>query len=199
MERETADDQLIVEIASLARDFAMNIVDDDPAEDIAQDVALQCLMKIRAGKWRVEAAALRDFVRRVVRRKAVDLLRRSQAREQRHAEYALEAHAAQTWMSPELAYEERELAEFREQALGRLPALCRRTYLLVREEEETYRNAALRLGVRPTTVSAHIVTAQQRLRNELAERGISEAPRRSRRARRRRRSSPNTARKTVEG
>ena len=184
MEQGTAEDRLIVEIASLARRFAMKIVDEDPAEDIAQDVALQCLMKIRAGQWRVEAAHLQDFVRRVVRRKAVDLLRRSQAREQRHAEYALEAPASQTWMSPELAYEERELAEFHEQALGRLPESCRRTYLMVRDEEETYRSAASRLGVQPTTVSAHIVAAQQRFRRELAARGINAAAGRARRARR---------------
>jgi RNA polymerase sigma-70 factor (ECF subfamily) len=168
------DEQLVVQIASLARGFAMNIVAEDLADDIAQDVALQCWVKIRGGQWRVEAAELRTFVRRVVRRRAVDLLRRSQARDQRHAEYALEASASHhAWMSPELACEERELTEFHEQALGRLPELCRRTYLMVREEEETYQGAALRLGVQRTTVSAHVVSAQQRFRRELAARGIS--------------------------
>ena len=107
----------------------------------------------------------------------MDLLRRSQARDQRHAECALEARASHdAWMSPELANEERELTEFHEQALGRLPDLCRRTYLMVREEEESYQRAALRLGVRPTTVSAHVVKAQRRFRRELAARGIRSRP-----------------------
>ena len=100
---ELKDEDLIVQIASLARGFAMNIVAEDLAEDISQDVALECWVKIREGQWRVEAAELRTFVRRVVRRRAVDLLRRSQARDQRHDEYALEARASQhAWMSPEL-------------------------------------------------------------------------------------------------
>ena len=179
------DEQLIAEIASLARGFAMNIVAEDLADDIAQDVALQCWMKIRGGQWRVEAAELSTFVRRVVRRRAVDLLRRSQARDQRQLDYAREIHESRpAWMSPELAYEERELAEFHEQALGRLPELCRRTYLMVREEEETYERAAKRLGVQPTTVSAHVVSAQHRFRRELAARGINPHFRRPARLRR---------------
>lgn len=186
MQRENADDRLIVEIATLARHFAVKIVKADAAEDIAQDVVLQCLTKIRAGKWRVEAAELPAFVRRVVRRKAVDLLRRSQARDERHTEYAREMQTSPTWMAPDLAYEERELAELHEQALGRLPEVCRQTYLMVRAENETYENVASRLGIQPTTVSYHMVTAQERLRRELAQRGINGAARRSRRPRGRR-------------
>ena len=164
----------------------MKVVAADLADDIAQDVALECWVKIRGGQWRVTPAELQTFVRRVVRRRAVDLLRRSQARDQRHAEYAREASESHhAWMSPELAYEDRELTEFHEQALGRLPELCRRTYLMVREEEETYRRAAQRLGVQRTTVSAHVVNAQQRFRRELAARGISSQVRRPPRVRRR--------------
>ena len=155
MQKETAanlvnDDELVVQIASLARGFATNIVAADLADDIAQDVALECWVKIRGGQWRDDPSELRTFVRRVVRRRAVDLLRRSQARDQRHAEYAREAcESHPTWMSPELAYEERELTELHEQALGRLPELCRRTYSMVRDEEETYQRAASRLDVPP--------------------------------------------------
>ena len=191
MQKETAanqvnDDELVVQIASLARGFATNIVAADLADDIAQDVALECWVKIRGGQWRVTPAELQTFVRRVVRRRAVDLLRRSQARDQRHAEYAREASESyHTWMSPELAFEERELTELHEQVLGRLPELCRRTYLMVRDEEETYRRAAQRLGVRRTTVKAHVVNAQHRFRRELAARGIGSHVRRPPRVRRR--------------
>ena len=101
-------------------------------------------------------------------------------------------------MSPELACEERELAEFHEEALGRLPELCRRTYLMVRDEDETYQNAALRLGVRPTTVSAHIATAQHRFRCELASRAISAPEKRSPRARRRNGRSRSVRPETVQ-
>ena len=87
-------------------------------------MTLQCRVKIRARRRRVDAAELEIYVRRVVRRRAVDLLRRSQPREQRHAEYVLEMQAVPTWMSPELADEERELAELHERALERLAELC---------------------------------------------------------------------------
>ena len=198
MEQQIADDRLIADIATLARRFATHIVDDDAAEDIAQDVALQCLIVIREGRWRIDAAEVPDFVRRVVRRKAVDRLRRSQARERRHDDYARETHASPTWMSPELAYEERELAELHALALGRLPARCRRTYLMVRDEGETYESAASRLGVRPTTVSAHVVTAHTHLRRALASRGISAPVRHSPRARRRKRRSRRTPHSAVK-
>jgi DNA-directed RNA polymerase specialized sigma24 family protein len=88
-------------------------------------------------------------------------------------------------MSPELACEERELTEFHEQALGRLPALCRRTDLMVREDEETDQRAALRFGVPLATIGAHVVSAQQRLRRELSARGISSQAGRPPRVRRR--------------
>jgi RNA polymerase sigma factor (sigma-70 family) len=192
MEKETAaeqlnDEDLIVQIASLAREFAMIIVAKDRADDIAQDVVLQCLVKIRAGAWRADAAELPVFVQRVVRRRAVDLLRRSRARNERQAAYVREMHATHhTWMSPELTYEERELREFHEQALARMPEMCRRTYLMVREEEETYQGAALRLGLRPKTVCAHLVRARHRFRRELAARGISSPVGRPPRVRRKR-------------
>jgi DNA-directed RNA polymerase specialized sigma24 family protein len=88
-------------------------------------------------------------------------------------------------MSPELACEERELTELREQALGRLPALCRRTDLMVREDEETDQRAALRFGLPLPTVGVHVGRAQQRFRRELATRGISSQAGRPSRVRRR--------------
>ena len=88
-------------------------------------------------------------------------------------------------MSPELANQERELTELHERVPGRLPELCRRTYLMVREEEETYGRGAQLLGLQRTTVSAHVVNAQQRFRRELAARGIGSQVRRHPRARRR--------------
>ena len=63
MEHATAanqvnDDELVVQIASHARRFATNIVAADLADDIAQDVALECWVKIRSGQGRVKAAEL---------------------------------------------------------------------------------------------------------------------------------------------
>ena len=97
-----------------------DIVARDVADDIAQDVVLECLLKVRAGRWRVAREALGAFVRRLVRRRAVDWLRRSQRRSERNAEHAREIReSTHAWMSPDLASEERELAEFHDRALAK--------------------------------------------------------------------------------
>ena len=75
-------------------------------------------------------------------------------------------------MSPELAWNERAPAEFHEKALGRLPELCRRAYLVVRDEEETYGSAVSRLGAHFGTVRKHTVRAQERIRRERRAREI---------------------------
>jgi DNA-directed RNA polymerase specialized sigma24 family protein len=77
-------------------------------------------------------------------------------------------------MSPDLAFEERELSELYERTLNEMRYACRRTYLMVREDGESYKGAASRLGVSRSTVCARIVEAQGRLRRELAEQGSLE-------------------------
>jgi RNA polymerase sigma-70 factor (ECF subfamily) len=166
-------DALIVEIHRLAREFAGKRVAADVADDIAQDICLECLVKIRAGRWSVRHSDLAVFVRGVVRRRVVDWLRRREHGDERNAEHARELEEGEhAWMSPELLLEERELAVVREETLRELPTACRRAYLMVREEGESYKGAARRLGVSRSAVSAHIVTAQRRFRRVLLDRGV---------------------------
>lgn len=164
-------DTLVIEIQRLARRFAAKRVPSETADDIAQDVVLECLVKLRAGQWTVRHKDLSDFVRKVVRRRIADWLRRCDRERARNVEYAHELEEREcAWMSPEQEYEARELEAVREQTLNELPEACRRAYLLVREEGESYERVAERLGVTRSMVSAHVVKAQRRFRRALGRR-----------------------------
>lgn len=165
--------QLLMDVATLARRFAGKYMCTHDAEDLAQDVVLECLIRMRAGKWK-PIISLGAFVRAMVWRRRTDSLRQRERRTSRDAEHARAlTESVHTWMSPEHALEERELLSFHEQTLTSLPRSCRRAYVMVREEEAPYQLVADRLGVSRATVCAHVVAAQRRFRLELLEQGIA--------------------------
>jgi RNA polymerase sigma-70 factor (ECF subfamily) len=164
---------LLVEVTRLAKQFARELVKRRVAEDLAQDVVLECLTAIRGGRWSRRGAALPAIVANLVRRRAVDGLRSRQRAEKREAEFARELlENSRAWMAPDGELEERELAEMRERALASLPPACRRAYLLVRDQGMSYQEAARILGVSRSGISAFVVKAQRKLRGELASCGI---------------------------
>jgi RNA polymerase sigma factor (sigma-70 family) len=169
---DAAHDALLVEIAALARQFAQSAVNRDP-DDVAHDVVLACLVKMRAGEWTADRASLPGLVRRMVHGKAVDSRRSEGRRTEREAEHGRTlSESPPAWMSPELAMEAQELTELHQQALATIPEVCRRAYVMVREEGATYEEAAARLGVSRDAVASHVVRAQRRLRRHFAEHGI---------------------------
>src|SRR6185312_2398188 len=168
------DSALGCEIAKRARALAERIVDRHAAEDIAQDVVLTCLERMQAGTWRLGPGGVDGYVRCVVRRRAVDALRRRQRRQDRDAEHARElVEGVHAWMDPELALEARELDELHASATARLSAPCRRAYHLVREQRVSYAVAAAVLSVTPSAVNVSVVRAQRTIRAELEGRGIA--------------------------
>jgi RNA polymerase sigma factor (sigma-70 family) len=156
------DDAIVIDIARIAERRAREIVGEQRARDLAHDVVLECLVKLRAGTWKVAVSSLQAFVCRMVRRRAIDAVRRSQRSDVRNGEHARERReGAHAWMSPELAMEERELLELHGRTLASLPSGCRRAYVMVREEEATYEAAAERLGLSPATVNVHVVSRER--------------------------------------
>lgn len=169
---DAAHDALLVEIAALARRIARRVVRTDP-DDVAQDVVLECLMKMRAGEWTADRASLSGLVRRMVRGRAVDSVRRQRRREERETEHGrVVSESPHAWMSPELTNEAQELTELHQQALAKIPEVCRRVYVMVREERATYEEVAARLGLSRDAVTSHVVRAQRRFRRHLEEHGI---------------------------
>jgi RNA polymerase sigma factor (sigma-70 family) len=172
------DDALLARITRLARRYAMVIVDDrDVAKDIAQNVVIDYLIKARSGRRRIRLSSLRSHVQKIVNRRAVDWLRRSQRRADREAMFAHEVNdGTHAWMAPDLASEDRNLNQFLVEAVASLPDACRASYVMVREGNASYAAVAERLGVSRSAVTANVVRAHRALRARLLERGIN-APR----------------------
>lgn len=172
-------ERLLIRIADLAWQHASHLGGADFADDLAQDVVLECLVKVRTRSGRLTARTLNAFVRQVVRRRWLDSLRLAHRRATREQEHSRETtNGTRLWMSPELTLVDAELARFREHTLASLPSACRRSYLMVREEDASYQLTADLLGVSRATVNAHVVAAQRKFREGLPQYGITPEPRR---------------------
>src|SRR2546423_352545 len=151
---------VLLQVTIIARRYARKFLGAQAAEDLAQDVVLQCLKEMRAGRW-VIRHSLAAYVGYLVRWRRDDFHCRRKRRMARDAEHLRErTESTHVWMSPDLALEERELDEFHEQTLASLPDGCRRAYVMVREDGEPYQVVAERLGVSRAAVCFHVVAAQ---------------------------------------
>jgi RNA polymerase sigma factor (sigma-70 family) len=174
---ETELDALLIRIDAIALARAREIVVRHAAADIAHDVVLECLVKIRDGTWDVAPDDLIRCVRRMVQSKAVDQLRQRQRRDERESEHAKQVEAIMhAWMSPDQSTEERELEAVEECALAELPEEDRITYLMARGRGESYAAIATQLGLSESAVCRRIVKARRGLRSRLRARGIVPPP-----------------------
>jgi RNA polymerase sigma factor (sigma-70 family) len=161
---------LLIEVFTIARQFARRRFPNDVAEDVAQDIVLECLVTVRAGKCGIKVSLLPGFVRHLVRLRSCDVLRRNHRRANTDEYYARAlADTQHVWMSPEMTIDVEELEDFRVRTLASLPCACRRAYLMVREDEESYRAVAEQLGVSRAAVSWHVAEAHRRFRAGLIE------------------------------
>src|SRR5690606_6883979 len=114
--------------------------------------------------------SLRNYLLTAVRNRAIDL-RRQEATQQQSVEMtrlASETTAGSTARSA--ASDPAELAELRQAivvGLDALPERCRTTFLLCREHDMTYAEAADVMGVSPATVKTQIARALASLRGVL--------------------------------
>ena len=188
MERENVEgeDAVLGEVTRWARNYARVTVHADAADDVAQDVVVALFEKMRSGKPMPSGARLRGLVRRMVRCRLIDELKRDRRRSEREARYARDGMKRRpVWMSPEAEFDDSELRRVRESTLNELPGRCRRAYVMVQEQRFSYERAAQALMVSPATIASYIVVAHRALRRRMEELGIVAALRglRSRRAR----------------
>jgi RNA polymerase sigma-70 factor (ECF subfamily) len=171
------DDDLLIHISRQARIFAVGVIPKHSIEDVAQDIALDCLIKMRAGEWDVVSNAVDSYVFRAVELKAFDLIRRRQRRRAREREHGRElSEGTHAWVRPDTAGDDRELHALYTHTLESLPPACRRTYVMVREQGMSYEDVAQALGVSRSAVSANVVRAQRAFRRELIARDIVPPP-----------------------
>jgi RNA polymerase sigma factor (sigma-70 family) len=163
---------LFLEITSLARRCAATIIGAEAARDVAQDVVLACLIRFRSDGATIDLGKLGPIVRGMARRRAFDELRRADRRVRPDEDFMRElTDSTHTWMDPEAAVNEEELAAFHARTLASLPENVRRTYTMVREDGHSYREAAAQLGTSRATVNAHVVRAQRVFRKKLPSMG----------------------------
>src|SRR5438094_18782 len=85
---ESEQNRLLMKIYALAKRIAPHLVMDgfierQDVEDLVHDVTVNCLEKLRRGRTQINEERLRQFVRRMTRQRAIDLLRRSLIRTER--------------------------------------------------------------------------------------------------------------------
>jgi RNA polymerase sigma factor (sigma-70 family) len=163
------ENSFVSEVCRLANKFARRLVCDDDADDLAQDVALKCLLRLRRHRWRSDLPP-DALVARITRRTHANRKRADARRRSREEQYVAERTAvAPGWMNPSRPSEERDESGLHEQALEDLPEACRSTFLLVRDCGMTYRDAALHEGIALSIVAKRIAQAERLLADRLLD------------------------------
>ena len=164
--------RLLLRVTALANRFASRLVDPDDADDLAQQVVLECLARLRCGRWHVRTS-LRAFVRSMVRHRLIRNEDVANGRGGVDARYEEDrADGPPAWMDPAAMVEMKEAETIRERALADLSERCRAAYLLVREEEAPYRDVAAKLGISVGLVAYYVRNAERHLASRVLDRRV---------------------------
>jgi RNA polymerase sigma factor (sigma-70 family) len=147
------------------------------AEDIAQDVAMECLLRVRSGTWDVAPERLDAYLARSISRRRIYIRKKRRRDAARDWTYLSEISASRrAWMNPEVQWRERELAALYETTLQSLPYRCRQAFIAVREHGQSYADAARSQGVSVKMIAKFITEAQRVFRRVLRQHGIRVPP-----------------------
>lgn len=166
-------DAVLLEIYGLASKHANEWIHAHYREDIVQDVALDCLERLREGTWVTPVFGLDRFVELEILNRCVKRRRSRGAAERRDARYlAAITDVPREWMSQELKAKEDQLREFAASVRKTLRKSAVRAHLMVRDDHMTYAAAAKRLRVTRERIHTHIKTVHQAFRTALPAIGI---------------------------
>ena len=138
-------------------------------DDIAQDVTLDCLASIQGGKTEISTMDITSFVWTMVIRRTLNVARAADRRDARALACVRNEDDMHSWMSPEAQVEHDELVALVKLTVASLPPMCRRLFPMVREDDASYADVALTLGITRRTVNELLVTARRRLRAALVD------------------------------
>jgi DNA-directed RNA polymerase specialized sigma24 family protein len=166
--------RLLIEIHARARRFAIGEVDDDVVEDIAADIALNALVRLRSKMWTKLPKNLQALVRKMTANRVASFHRdqkveRANLREFQRIQQSIERE----WMSPDPEWDEASIDEYQAEVMRKLPRRCRLAYYLVRVEGDSYEQAAERMQVTTRTICKYIVHAHRVFREELRAVGVN--------------------------
>jgi RNA polymerase sigma-70 factor (ECF subfamily) len=138
--------------------YARRILPADEAFEIAHDVALQIFERAEP-----EPPTGQMLYLAIIRRRR-DAWRATERRAVREGTYLERRTESPRWPDPEASIEARELRARIRQVVASMPPGMREVFLLVREQELTYKEAAARLGIGVATVHTQLSRAGALLR-----------------------------------
>ena len=145
------------------KDYAQSLVKDNY---IAEDIASEVMWKIwHLGSDLAHISSVESYLSRIVKNKSLNYLRIKQAVYVGHDELA--DHVQMDDFCPEKILISNERMLQIEQAINALPSKTQQAFRLVKEEGNTYNEAAKRMEISPKTVDRHIQIALQKLWNTL--------------------------------
>jgi RNA polymerase sigma factor (sigma-70 family) len=170
---EADQDRFLLKIHEAVVALARRKVKNDDPDDVAHDITVSCLARLRSGEWTHEPENFDAFVESLVKYCAANRLRKRKSDMEHDAEHLRDRQdSTPEWMQADRSRDEASMEELRKTLIEKLPVHCRSSYRLVREEGRSYNEAAAILGLSANTVHNHIVDAQRVLRGELRAEGI---------------------------
>jgi len=169
-----SEETFLVDVTTIAGQFASLFMRQADADDIVQDVVLDCLATLREGGSPFDVQEHVGLVKTMVLRRFLNSVRGDDRRASRDAEHERDrSDSTHVWMEPDLGIEACEIEQFFERVVASLPPMCRRVFVMVRTEGASYQLVANLMGISRASVQSHVVTAQQRFRVALREEGVT--------------------------
>lgn len=161
-------DAFLIRVSILALRCATRFLLIQDAEDVSQEVVLECLVKLRDDRQQMVRFGLKAYVRTMVFRRIIDDHRADTARREREDQYARDAVYAYESATPDVRAELAEMEEIVRRTIANLTPATRRVYTMVRDDEMSYESTANALGITRAAVNTQVVNAQRALRSALA-------------------------------
>jgi RNA polymerase sigma factor (sigma-70 family) len=146
------------DVVARAMTYALRLLPREEARELAHDVAVELVRS-------PDASALSGpVVYLAVTRRLRNAIRAARRRSTREQAYLQSNNGTPAWVRPDADLEARELRDRLRDAVAEMPASMREIFLLLREQEVSYKEVADRLGVSVGTVHTQLSRAAARLR-----------------------------------
>ena len=165
-------ERALIRVSAIANYYAAMALGPVDAADLAHDIVLELLVRMREGSW-IAPKSLPGWVRRAVTCRLIDGKKAQRRREKRDCAHARRLDGlTRIWMNSDLGAEQRELGQAIASIVQSLPDRRGRVWIMVRVEDLSYKEVASLLGISRTGVNAHLVRAQHQICRELGRRGF---------------------------
>jgi RNA polymerase sigma factor (sigma-70 family) len=167
---ESQQNSLAIEISEIAWKYARPSTRRVAREDIIQHVVLDCLVLLRAGRWKTPHEFLVPHIRERLKRTRANMRRGEVHRAERQNVFASELRAiVQRGMTELLEVDAANLKERIVRCLDELPAVERRILDLVVVQRMTYVEVAAETGISRAMVSKRLHHLREKVREVISD------------------------------